>query len=39
VWDCEERCYNSVSLLGVIAPIVGFIWLMLNVPSVRKAVL
>jgi hypothetical protein len=39
VWDCEERCYNSMSLLGVSAPIIGLIWLMLNVPSVRKAVL
>jgi hypothetical protein len=39
VWDREERCYNSMSLLGVIAAIIGFIWLMLNVPSVRKDVL
>jgi len=26
-------------LLGVVAAIIGFIWLMLNVPSIRKAVL
>jgi transcriptional regulator with XRE-family HTH domain len=39
VWDCGKRCYNSMSLLGVVAAIIGFIWLMLNVPSIRKAVL
>jgi hypothetical protein len=39
VWDREGRCCNSMSLLGVSAAIFGSIWLVLNVLSVRQAVL